>query len=692
MKKFAQAAAFAWILISISAHAQPQSWTLDNGIIRKIVDFTPEHGLEVASWSDLTSGFDFVSPEFIHRGYNEFEFTADGKSVSGKSADVTLSGNHQERSADGTQHLDLTFSARHALLTVTVHYELGANQPAIRQYLSITNTGAAPVVLHHLTVAAAALAPGSEHDLIAFGGYGEQPREIYFTGRVNDVAVLLENAKTGIGFAILSEVPGYMKRVELGQIGWTQWAPAFAAMYDTDLFPFERTLAPRETFTSAAVSVLFYKRGTAADPHWRIPEYVRDRISHLHENAAPDWVYNTWEPFRKDINAGLLNEVIPKAAADGFTLLTLDDGWELRYGDNDVDTKRFPAGLDPVFAQADALGLRRGLWAPLALIDIKAHDFLAHPEWACREPDGSPRISNGGSGVVMSLASPYKFAAIERISTLVQRYKLRYIKLDLTTVFNTYGEQPGCFEKREEYKTPQESNERIYEALDLIASTLHQRFPSLLIDYSFELWGEKHLIDYGLLRFADLDWISNIGDQTAEAAGPLQVRTLLYQRAMAIPVETLLIGNLQAETPPWQEHLATAMASGPLFLGDLRKQSDADSQHIHEWIARYTRLRNAVSLTDSFFPLGSWQQPRIDQWDGYARLARSGEGLIVLFRNDSTTASAKLSIPGFPDGAFSFTSWTNGEARDVRGSEVRDTITVPFSGAGRVDVIEVRRR
>lgn len=84
---------------------------------------------------------------------------------------------------------------------------------------------------------------------------------------------------------------------------------------------------------------------------------------------------------------------------------------------------------------------------------------MQHPEWACREQDGSLRISNGGSGVVMSLASPYKFAAIERISDLVHRYRLSYIKLDLTTMFNTYGEQPGCFEKRDEYKTSQESNE-----------------------------------------------------------------------------------------------------------------------------------------------------------------------------------------------------------------------------------------
>jgi alpha-galactosidase len=697
------AAVFAIAVISTSAPAQ--SWTLDNGVIRKTVTFSPQYGLEIASWSDLTSGFDFVSPQLVHHGFNEFQFSANGRNVSGKSSDVTLTANHEGRAADGTRFLDLTFAAKQVALTITLHYQLANDAPAVRQFLTIVNTATSPIVLHHMTVDAAALAPGPERDLIAFGGYGEQPRETFFTGRVNDVAVLLENARTGIGFATLSEVPGYLKRTELGQIVWSQWVPAFASMYDTDLFPFERTLAPGESFTTAAVSVLFYQRNTAADPHWRIPEYIRDHIAINHEAAPPNWVYNTWEPFHKDIDAALLHDLTPRAAADGFTLLTVDDGWEQRYGDNDVDPKRFPQGLDPIFAQASALGLKRGLWSPIALIDTKAHDFVAHPEWACREQDGSLRISNGGSGVVMSLASPYKYAAIERISSLVIRYKLDYIKLDLTTVFNTYGEQPGCFEKRAEYQTPQESNERIYEALDLIAATLKQRFPNLLIDYSFEMWGEKHIVDEGLLHVADLDWISNIGDQTPESAGPLAARMLLYQRALAIPTESMLIGNLQAETGSWQEHVATAMASGPLFLGDLRKQSPDDSAHMRDWIARYNRFRATVPLTDSFFPLGSWKQTRADRWDGYARVARTGEGLVVLFRNSSHAASAAISLPGFPDGEFSLTPWPDnpaanetsaaaqGQLRTVRGSDLRLGISVPFDqNENRVSVIEIRRR
>ncbi|MGB8479221.1 MAG: alpha-galactosidase [Acidobacteriaceae bacterium] len=670
--------------------SQQRQWTLDNGVVRKVLKFTDTYGLEATAWTDLQSNHDFIAPGSRHPPCDEFSVRFDQQVLSGKAQDVRLTASQEGTLPDGTETLALSFAGRRAPVLITVHYELGKGQPAIRQYLTISNTGPVPATLRHLAVSCGVLFPGPRHNLVAYGGYGEQPRETFFTGRVDDVAGLLEDAKTGIGFAVLSEVPGYMKRMEIAD----GWSSSFAAMYDTDLFPFERTLAPHETFTSAAASVLLYQRGTVEDPHWRIPSYVRDRIAHDQQKTPPEWIYNTWEPWQRTINASLVKTLIAKASADGFTLFTMDDGWQQTYGENVVNKEHFPQGLGPVFAQADALGMKHGLWAPVALINSKAKVYVQHPDWACRDENGQPRLSQAaeGMGVVMCLASPYKYDVIERISDLVETNKLSYVKLDLTSVFNAYGEEPGCYEQGHEHKTHHESAENIYEALQLIATKLHQRFPDLLIDYTFELWGEKHLIDYGLLKVADLDWMSNVRDQSGNDAGPLQVRTLLYQRGMAIPVESMLIGNLQAETPPWQEHVATEMGSGPVFLGDLTKQSPAESQHYKDWIERYTKLRSTVSMTDSFFPLGSWRQPRVDRWDGFARLARSGEGMVVLFRNDSGAPSAELSIPGYPDGSFEMTDWNSGKKIAVQGDKMRTHITILFAAGEATAVFEIHRK
>jgi hypothetical protein len=157
--------------------------------------------------------------------------------------------------------------------------------------------------------------------------------------------------------------------------------------------------------------------------------------------------------------------------------------------------------------------------------------------------------------------------------------------------------------------------------------------------------------------------MSNVHDPTERSAGPRQVRALLYQRGMAIPVETMLIGNLQTQAPKWQEQVGTAMGFAPLLLGDPRLESTADLENSRHWIDRFNKLRREVDIDQSFFPLGSWRQPKVTGWDGFGRFAASGEGLIVLFRNEAAATEALVEIPGFPDGRFTLTSWTGEKPR-----------------------------
>ena len=143
-----------------------------------------------------------------------------------------------------------------------------------------------------------------------------------------------------------SEVPGYMKRTELND----EWSPRASLRCTTRTSSlFERTLAPQETFTSAGVSVLSINAAHLPIPHWRIPSYVRDRIAYDKQRGAPEWIYNTWEPWHTTINSKLMKGLIAKAGADGFTLLTLDDGWEQLYGETrwiaESLSRRFGAGL-----------------------------------------------------------------------------------------------------------------------------------------------------------------------------------------------------------------------------------------------------------------------------------------------------------------------------------------------------------
>ncbi len=682
----------AGILRAQNNPASSIHWVLSNRLVSRELAFDAHDGLVTKSWKNLTDGREFIDPEQeTLDGYcREFRFNLNDRAYTGVPAQFTLTQAEESTDSAGAQHLNLTLKSRDRAVAVTVHYILPAGATGIRQYLSISNTTAQPLTLSHLSIACEPIAPAQPDDLLAFGGYGEQPREIFFTGRVDDVAILLESATTGDGVAVLSEVPGVLRRTEVGVIGkWHQWEPGVDAMYDTDLFPFERTLAPGETFTTAAVSFVLYHRGTAQDPHWLIPSYVEVNIAR--KQPRPLWTYNNWEPFETKIGATQLEDVERAAAHAGFGLFVIDDGWEKMRADNAVDATLFPDGLTPLKKLAEQTGMQFGLWSPMAVADPHAPVVAAHPDWVCHDQNGKVRSMAGS--VQMNLASPFRDNALERLSALVRQYDLRYIKLDLTTAFNAYGEQPGCYGPGGEHSATRADHEvigRDYEALAYIADGLRQRFPGLLIDYSFEMWGAKHLIDYGLLRDADLDWMSNVADRVATDAGPRAARMLLYQRGMAIPTETMLVGNLQGETGSWRVRAATELGSWPLLLGDFRKVSPQDRADYANWIARYRTLRSLVPLNQSFFPLGAWRQPRSNRWDGFARLSHNGEGLIVLFRNDAPDVTAHVKIPGFPEGTITARVWESTQTFSWTAEQLRRGVDIPLSGVD-AQVIELRK-
>ena len=183
--------------------------------------------------------------------------------------------------------------------------------------------------------------------------------------------------------------------------------------------------------------------------------------------------------------------------------------------------------------------------------------------------------------------------------------------------------------------------------------------------------------------------MSNVDDRKPDSAGPIQARQLLYQRATSMPVESMLIGNIHADLPTIQETFATAIGSAPLLLGDLRRLSDTDRQWFHEKISWFKKLRTETPISESFFPLGSWRQTAADKWDGFARLARSGSGLIVLFRNKAEIESAVVHIEVMAPGKFALRSEMSGKSIGVFSSDdFTRGITIPLTGT--VEVLEVR--
>jgi alpha-galactosidase len=405
---------------------------------------------------------------------------------------------------------------------------------------------------------------------------------------------------------------------------------------------------------------------------------------------GPPWIYNTWEPFERGINHDIALELIDAAGAMGMDIFTIDDGWQQDYGDNAVNLTAFPKGLQPIMDAVAAKGMRLGLWIPMAAIAKTTADY--RPELAALDQQGIQKTTGtmAGQMAVMCMASAYRDTAAARINDAIERFKLAYVKLDLTTIFNAYGEAPGCWAKGHDHGSWAESLGRIYEGISYVTKKIYEKHPDVLLDLTFELWGQKHIIDAGLLAAGDLDWMSNVDDREPDSAGPLQARQLLYLRAASMPVESMLIGNIHAELPTIQETFATAIGSVPLLLGDLRKLSAADRQWYHEKIGWFKKLRKSTKISESFFPLGSWRQTTPAAWDGFARMARTGNGVIALFRNKSSVGEAVVELPLLPAGKYEIKSAMSGKVLGVFDkADWARGVTVKFAGSERVEVLEV---
>jgi alpha-galactosidase len=681
----------AAIVLWLSASgALCQSWTIGNDRIERTITFDSSSGLLTQRLADLTTHTEYISPgKVTRRPPSEFSFLCNGETLTGASFQLVKV--DQTALPDG-KSLTIHLQSKTLPLEVSVVYRVYDGHPAIRKWLLLRNTGTATLHLSHMDIESIAPSVGPSNETVLNAQYGAIPRETFYTGRSEDAGLFVSNARTGDGFAILSEVPGYMKRTEInawynpGHVG-------VGVLYDTDLMPFERSLPLGTEFKTAAVSLLTFRNGDGlSDPHWVLPSYTAAVLQRKVLPRGAPWIYNTWEPFERRINRETTLQLIDVAGTMGMDIFTIDDGWQQDYGENTVDPTAFPGGLDPIREAVEAKGMRLGLWIPLAAIGLKTADYVHHPDWAALDQAGKPKFTStmAGAKVVMCLASPFADSAADRVNDAIERFHLAYVKLDLTTIFNAYGEAPGCWANGHYHGSWAESLNRIYEGISHVTSKVYEKHPDVLLDLTFELWGQKHVIDAGLLAAGDLDWMSNVSDAQPDSAGTLQARTLLYQRAPSMPVESMLIGNLHADIPNPQETFATAIGSAPLLLGDLRKLSTADQQWYRDHIRWFKQLRQHEQINQSFFPLGNWRQPSAATWDGFARLSHSGDGVIAVFRNKSNADVANIQLPLMPAGkvrvhsvvlnkdlgVFTKDDWTRG-------------VPVPFSGPQTVEILEL---
>ena len=257
-----------------SAQISASSWTIGNDQVERRIRYDPSRGLFTEGLTDLNTG-----TRLIHTGdaddkpSPEFSFVCDGQHYWGSSSRLVLVSADEWKLPKGRQ-LTILLRSTKIPLEVNVCYAVYDGHPAVRKWLTIRNTGSATMLLTHLNIEAIAPSFGPSHEMFLNAQYGSVPREMFYTGRSEDAGLLISDGRTGGGLAILSEVPGYMKRTEIDGF-YDPERIHIDVLYDTDLMPFSRSLAPGESFKTAAVSLLMYRNGDRFnDPQWVLPSFT----------------------------------------------------------------------------------------------------------------------------------------------------------------------------------------------------------------------------------------------------------------------------------------------------------------------------------------------------------------------------------------------------------------------------------
>lgn len=105
--------------------------------------------------------------------------------------------------------------------------------------------------------------------------------------------------------------------------------------------------------------------------------------------------YTSWYNYYQNINEEIILRDLQGLARAGknANIFQIDDGYETKVGDWDMDTIKFPNGLAPIVDRIHEQGLMAGLWyAPFAA-QFKANVIKNHPDWLIRNKHGRPVIS-----------------------------------------------------------------------------------------------------------------------------------------------------------------------------------------------------------------------------------------------------------------------------------------------------------
>jgi alpha-galactosidase len=589
-------------------------------------------------FSDTCTDFQFEVNDIVYSGRGHWELE-----------DIRIITDNNEGSGAAVSMI-----SENRKIEVTLKFLMYPNSPAIRKSLVVKNLSEQTVKLESVDVEKFEV-PGYYPVTFSwiYHDYGRRRYIGQYDGGKQDALIIVHDMNREQGIVLGNEATGVMKHTS---VFYDSQDICVGLTHKNSLFPFRKWTEKGESFETPQVFTMVYNHQKTTDEvlNISIPDFVRKymgiRLSALKEK--PTFVYNTWEPFYKNINEKLVMELAKAAADAGMKEFVIDDGWQDSYGDWGIDMQKFPNGLKPVFEYIKSLGMKPGLWVSIGSASPESKVYKAHPEWFVLDKNGKPT----------SLHAPddrEKFTACfgsgwyDYIKGILLKlsvdYGLEYFKLDFAVVTSAYTydhTQSGCYSVNHPgHKDHNESLYTNYERLWQLFDELHTAKPELFIDCTFETMGGTQLIDYALLKHAEGDWLSNF-EGTAGEKTDIRIRNMSWWRSPSIPATSLVIGNPQMQDKDWETHIKSIAGALPIMLGDPRKLSETDLKKYRGYADWLQQLEAKYGIMIYRQDLPGFGEPMEGMWDGFERIntEEKNGGIIGIFRHGSVESKRTVTV------------------------------------------------
>lgn len=636
------------IFLSLSAFVFGQGVVLENDLLSREFDLGDNRFCTV---SYKMKGY---NKEYVDGRNAEFSFDSNNRTFTGASSwDVA---SRDTVCANGGKGYVFTLKSKEQKgLALDISYITYPDVALVRKQIEFHNTGDSNLCIENLDVENLQSQGFADNWVMRY--YGRYKHVGPYVGDWDDPVIVLHDLFNDRGIAVGNEAAGVTKRSSALVDGRSLTA---GLRHSDQPYACRKWISPGDSWAAPAVFTALYS-GTP-DPYdvlnTSVADYVRKYMGLRFEelDKKPMFVYNTWFPFFTNINHDLLIDLAEACAECGVEEFIVDDGWQICHGDWNVDTAKFPKGLKPVFDHIKSLGMKPGLWVTVSMALDRSEVFRNHPEWFVENKNGdlcNLHTEHPNEGMTACMASGWHDYIRDVVMRLVHEHGLAYAKLDFAIATSAYvnnQERTGCYAGHHPgHRDHAESYGAIYESCMSLFDELHQQSPDLFIDCTYETAGKWHLNDYGIVKHAEGNWLSNI--QQLGEFGAFRARVLAWQRCPVLPASTLVMGNLRMNDEEHELALKSLAGALPVMLGDPRELTSAQRRNYKQWTDWLKGLQSRHGYMSFRQDLPGYGEPIEGAWDGFSRIntdTKSG-GLIGIFRQgaveDTRTVTVKYLDP-----------------------------------------------